>query len=106
MDEQPRLPGPRSDEPALARAGLQGARDRSPDRPDAPSRLPSPVDGRRRPVAHDIRFQVHPRSEEHTSELQSLTNLVCRLLLEKKNCGASVRYWAVRSCMGRGCMVE
>src|SRR5258706_8555861 len=25
-----------------------------------------------------------PRSEEHTSELQSLTNLVCRLLLEKK----------------------
>src|SRR5262249_61336804 len=25
------------------------------------------------------------RSEEHTSELQSLTNLVCRLLLEKKN---------------------
>src|SRR5437016_12016534 len=30
----------------------------------------------------------HPdivRSEEHTSELQSLTNLVCRLLLEKKN---------------------
>ena len=30
---------------------------------------------------------VHPGdagSEEHTSELQSLTNLVCRLLLEKK----------------------
>src|SRR5437016_9382827 len=32
------------------------------------------------------RFMVHywTRSEEHTSELQSLTNLVCRLLLEKK----------------------
>src|SRR5258706_1244506 len=28
---------------------------------------------------------VRVRSEEHTSELQSLTNLVCRLLLEKKN---------------------
>src|SRR5262249_52168434 len=28
---------------------------------------------------------TRPRSEEHTSELQSLTNLVCRLLLEKKN---------------------
>src|SRR5205814_7343304 len=28
-----------------------------------------------------------PRSEEHTSELQSLRHLVCRLLLEKKNCG-------------------
>src|SRR5438046_6126196 len=26
---------------------------------------------------------VQERSEEHTSELQSLTNLVCRLLLEK-----------------------
>src|SRR5258706_2868079 len=28
---------------------------------------------------------AYERSEEHTSELQSLTNLVCRLLLEKKN---------------------
>src|SRR5262249_62115493 len=27
---------------------------------------------------------LEERSEEHTSELQSLTNLVCRLLLEKK----------------------
>src|SRR5438093_2188956 len=31
------------------------------------------------------------RSEEHTSELQSLTNLVCRLLLEKKKTGSSER---------------
>src|SRR5262249_61297680 len=29
-------------------------------------------------------FWPSARSEEHTSELQSLTNLVCRLLLEKK----------------------
>src|SRR2546430_7469697 len=29
-------------------------------------------------------YQVHGRSEEHTSELQSQSNLVCRLLLEKK----------------------
>src|SRR5258706_3624081 len=29
-------------------------------------------------------FDLDGRSEEHTSELQSLTNLVCRLLLEKK----------------------
>src|SRR5438046_8040516 len=28
--------------------------------------------------------RIFLRSEEHTSELQSLTNLVCRLLLEKK----------------------
>src|SRR5260370_27807954 len=30
------------------------------------------------------RIMVTPRSEEHTSELQSHLNLVCRLLLEKK----------------------
>src|SRR5437016_11224565 len=35
--------------------------------------------GRRGPGANG-----HGRSEEHTSELQSLTNLVCRILLEKK----------------------
>src|SRR2546427_6809630 len=29
--------------------------------------------------------EPHARSEEHTSELQSQSNLVCRLLLEKKN---------------------
>src|SRR5438093_5911449 len=29
-------------------------------------------------------YAAFARSEEHTSELQSLTNLVCRLLLEKK----------------------
>src|SRR5205823_7197649 len=29
--------------------------------------------------------EKRPRSEEHTSELQSLAYLVCRLLLEKKN---------------------
>src|SRR5690606_39885415 len=36
----------------------------------------------------DARFDETPghlRSEEHTSELQSRENLVCRLLLEKKN---------------------
>src|SRR2546430_11242994 len=63
-----------------------------------------PVDGeagrrlarRERPLARhlhrgrvDLRhrrlvLQVHVRSEEHTSELQSQSNLVCRLLLEKK----------------------
>src|SRR5258706_10696496 len=37
------------------------------------------------------------RSEEHTSELQSLTNLVCRLLLEKKKGSASRA-----SCRARG----
>src|SRR2546430_7671776 len=35
--------------------------------------------------AHAAEQQAQPRSEEHTSELQSQSNLVCRLLLEKKN---------------------
>src|SRR5260370_28506688 len=34
------------------------------------------------PAANDVRMVT--RSEEHTSELQSHLNLVCRLLLEKK----------------------
>src|SRR5438046_3993496 len=40
-----------------------------------------------RPIASTSVISKHrsaARSEEHTSELQSLTNLVCRLLLEKK----------------------
>src|SRR5690242_20803380 len=35
--------------------------------------------------AQDRRHRSSARSEEHTSELQSHVNLVCRLLLEKKN---------------------
>src|SRR5438093_10431124 len=34
--------------------------------------------------ASNLRIDSVVRSEEHTSELQSLTNIVCRLLLEKK----------------------
>src|SRR2546425_8186470 len=34
------------------------------------------------------RYPKFSRSEEHTSELQSLAYLVCRLLLEKKNIGS------------------
>src|SRR2546430_7907436 len=40
------------------------------------ARVPAHADGRSQPLS--------PRSEEHTSELQSQSNLVCRLLLEKK----------------------
>src|SRR5256885_6620581 len=35
-------------------------------------------------IRHAVIRRVHGRSEEHTSELQSPCNLVCRLLLEKK----------------------
>src|SRR3712207_8848674 len=37
------------------------------------------------------RLQVHRRSEEHTSELQSRQYLVCRLLLEKKKTQLTTR---------------
>src|SRR5256885_11038204 len=40
------------------------------------------LDGDRYAAVHEQ--PEHPRSEEHTSELQSPCNLVCRLLLEKK----------------------
>src|SRR2546430_3137514 len=45
----------------------------------------SPVTGSRAPRCRLESLPVRrPRSEEHTSELQSQSNLVCRLLLEKK----------------------
>src|SRR2546430_12092480 len=36
-------------------------------------------------IIHGSQRHRHRDSEEHTSELQSQSNLVCRLLLEKKN---------------------
>src|SRR5688572_32537428 len=36
-------------------------------------------------LLRQINRELRCRSEEHTSELQSQSNLVCRLLLEKKN---------------------
>src|SRR2546422_5464628 len=35
-------------------------------------------------AVHEVVTRCPPRSEEHTSELQSRLHLVCRLLLEKK----------------------
>src|SRR2546430_4924621 len=43
------------------------------------------IQGRQREVRPTPRQEIDDRSEEHTSELQSQSNLVCRLLLEKKN---------------------
>src|SRR5690606_40515991 len=42
------------------------------------------------PPARDVVVSAPGRSEEHTSELQSRENLVCRLLLEKKKEDVSV----------------
>src|SRR5690242_21153248 len=39
---------------------------------------------RNTPANANVRADFSERSEEHTSELQSHVNLVCRLLLEKK----------------------
>src|SRR6266702_4996762 len=50
---------------------------------------PGPVDGGR-------------RSEEHTSELQARGQLVCRLLLEKKNDRSSSCLCCIRQSMGGG----
>src|SRR3989454_2483448 len=69
--------GPRSRELLAARAGGGGARGQG-------------LGAR----GHDFRF----RSEEHTSELQSPCNLVCRLLLEKKKNEKSSLY----GNLGRG----
>src|SRR5256886_9477117 len=57
---------------ALRRDARRGVR--------GPSRASS-----RRSAADNARLDEAVRSEEHTSELQSQSNLVCRLLLEKKN---------------------
>src|SRR5256885_13212053 len=76
----------RSDIEAVSR---ETPADRGPVAPDrVADRLhaAAPAPGRRGP-AH----ARGERSEEHTSELQSPCNLVCRLLLEKKKTDASIR---------------
>src|SRR3712207_8146495 len=59
----------------------------SPHRRSCPARLQIPAASRPRP---------QPRSEEHTSELQSRQYLVCRLLLEKKKNIKSYHYTACK----------
>src|SRR3712207_7051897 len=81
-DALPIWPGP----PGPSRIGWRLPRGRTPrcgpasDAPGSTARAGRP--GRLR----------WPRSEEHTSELQSRQYLVCRLLLEKKNQTTSDRY--------------
>src|SRR5687767_15713263 len=77
------LPG--ADRSAAARGG-------GPRRPRRARGLPRPRPVERRPQRRRRPDPVgpghlsgHGRSEEHTSELQSLAYLVCRLLLENKN---------------------
>src|SRR5215218_8740617 len=53
---------------------------------------------RRRPRSH-----VGHRSEEHTSELQSHSDLVCRLLLEKKKKSPTKTRWPRKSSCPTSC---
>src|SRR5258708_12067300 len=54
----------------------------SPHRPRAATSYPQTTPAAPQPTTAPT--QTRPRSEEHTSELQSPDHLVCRLLLEKK----------------------
>src|SRR5687767_15469329 len=68
---------------AVDRLGVGAARWRSRRRRGCDGRRSGWAAGREPPrVVADVHHQS--RSEEHTSELQSLAYLVCRLLLEKK----------------------
>src|SRR5262249_56730381 len=70
--QQPRVRGLH----AAARTGWRGRRDRH------RSLRKAHVDAIATNMMRGGRWKSVARSEEHTSELQSLTNLVCRLLLE------------------------
>src|SRR5688500_11816122 len=72
------VPAPSSDSPAAALPRSTHHRTRPPAKIGAVVAI-----GRYEPTANDSDLMPH-RSEEHTSELQSPCNLVCRLLLEKK----------------------
>src|SRR5690606_41551626 len=78
------LSGSRAPRPRVRNLQVQGPAQPAPSRPRplSPRRLSKraprpPLSRLRRPLSLS-------RSEEHTSELQSRENLVCRLLLEKK----------------------
>src|SRR2546430_11643436 len=73
---------PRSATPGRQAEGRSGTSRESP--PDQWTRRRSPRPRARRALRTDETTPVASRSEEHTSELQSQSNLVCRLLLEKK----------------------
>src|SRR2546427_9243106 len=88
--------------PGANESGLGATTSRQP--PSASGTTPCPSQGRRvlalRPACANWIPATLPcwwtkrakRSEEHTSELQSQSNLVCRLLLEKKKkCTATIK---------------
>src|SRR3712207_7030588 len=71
-------------QPGYLEAPLSAAGRRGPTASDGLRSILRATLHRRKGVLRD-RSHSAPRSEEHTSELQSRQYLVCRLLLEKKN---------------------
>src|SRR2546430_7396898 len=83
---------------SLPRGGLSPLRARARQGARAPGRARVRAGrgrDRRRPGARGA--VPRARSEEHTSELQSQSNLVCRLLLEKKTKKQTVKDWLHRT---------
>src|SRR5258706_5774490 len=76
---RPRVWGPRAPDAASCRAEEERTSMSAPPSGRFPKR-----GGETGAPDGGLTFRTATRSEEHTSELQSLTNLVCRLLLEKK----------------------
>src|SRR5256885_9772298 len=74
-------PSTYSVQPVMARAPSEARKAHS--GPTSSGRS-SPAMGERRTLSATSSSNAASRSEEHTSELQSPCNLVCRLLLEKK----------------------
>src|SRR5205823_13175032 len=70
--------------PGRAEPGRRHARPRASAEPENPDHAEPAHPDRAGPAHPDRAGPGYPRSEEHTSELQSLAYLVCRLLLEKK----------------------
>src|SRR2546430_13554493 len=92
----PPLPTPPLSQPRFARRGRRGA---APGR--SPARTVDDFIGGRQSIiaAQGLVCVLHAlRSEEHTSELQSQSNLVCRLLLEKKELLLRLQTGAGHAC--------
>src|SRR5690606_40983801 len=77
------IPGQIVDRALAERLGALQAPE-SPAVEPAPAEEETPKRRRGRPPGSTKQAKLDERSEEHTSELQSRENLVCRLLLEKK----------------------
>src|SRR5699024_11225496 len=90
------LRGPRRGVGRSARVrGCDRARDRQVSMPPG-RRCPHAMSHRRsRPRKSRASSTTSARSEEHTSELQSRFDLVCRLLLEKKKYKTAINFYSI-----------